>query len=83
MIAEAIWTRYLPMSRTINEIIDSGAIGNIRLLTADLGYIVTHKERIVDPALAGGALFNVGVYPGPCFTRIGINHEILFYLYLH
>lgn len=63
VIAEAIWTRYLPMSRTINEIIDSGAIGNIRLLTADLGYIVTHKERIADPALAGGALLDVGVYP--------------------
>jgi len=63
VIAEAIWTRYLPMSKTINEIIESGVIGNVRLLTADLGYIVTHKERIVDPALAGGALLDVGVYP--------------------
>jgi len=62
VIAEAIWTRYLPMSKKINEIIDSGAIGNVRLLTADLGYIVTHKKRIVDPALAGGALLDVGVY---------------------
>jgi len=62
VLAEAIWTRYLPMSKTINELIDSGVIGNIRLLTADLGYIVTHKERIVNPALAGGALLDVGVY---------------------
>ncbi len=63
VIAEAIWTRYLPMSKTINEIIDSGVIGNVKLLTANLGYFISHSDRIVNPALAGGALLDVGVYP--------------------
>lgn len=63
LIAEAIWTRYLPMSKTINEIIDSGVIGNVSLLSANLGYPVLHKERVLNPALAGGALLDIGVYP--------------------
>jgi len=62
VIAEAIWTRYLPMSKTINEIIDSGVIGNVKLVTANLGYLISDKERLVNPALAGGALLDVGVY---------------------
>ncbi len=62
VIAEAIWTRYLPMSKTINELIDSGVIGNVKLITADLGYLISHNDRIVNPALAGGALLDVGVY---------------------
>ena len=37
LIAEAIWTRYLPMSKTINEIIESGAIGKVNLISANLG----------------------------------------------
>lgn len=62
LISEAIWTRYLPMSKTINEIIESGIIGNVTLLSANLGYLASHKERIVEPSLAGGALLDLGVY---------------------
>lgn len=62
LIAEAIWTRYLPMSKTINEIIESGAIGKVNLISANLGYLISNKERLVNPYLAGGALLDVGVY---------------------
>jgi predicted dehydrogenase len=61
-VAEAIWTRYVPMSRTINDIIASGVIGTPQMLSADLGYPNSHKERMWNPALAGGALLDVGVY---------------------
>ena len=62
LITEAIWTRYQPMRRLLTDILASGAIGRPRLLTANLGYAVTGKERIVRPELAGGALLDVGVY---------------------
>lgn len=61
-LAEAIWTRYLPSRREIASIIESGAIGKPYLLTANLGYPVAHKERIIRPELGGGALLDLGVY---------------------
>lgn len=62
-ITEAIWTRYMPLSKKINELLESGIIGNPTLLTANLGYLVAHKERIMQPSLAGGALLDLTVYP--------------------
>ena len=62
LITEAIWTRYQPMRHFLTDILDSGAIGQPRMLTANLGYAVTDKERIIQPQLAGGALLDVGVY---------------------
>lgn len=62
LVTEAIWTRYQPMRRLIQETLDSGLIGEPRLLTANLGYFITGNHRIVVPELAGGALLDVGVY---------------------
>ena len=61
-LTEAIWTRYMPSRRMINDLIASGEIGEPYLLTANLGYTISHVQRITDPALAGGALLDVGVY---------------------
>ena len=62
LVTEAIWTRYQPMRRMLDEVLQSGVIGRPQLLTANLGYAMTQNRRIVDPALAGGALLDVGVY---------------------
>ena len=62
LVTEAIWTRYQPMRRMIQETLASGLIGEPRLLTANLGYFITGNHRIVVPELAGGALLDVGVY---------------------
>ncbi|MCQ2960482.1 MAG: Gfo/Idh/MocA family oxidoreductase [Bacteroidales bacterium] len=61
-VTEAIWTRYMPMSQKIAEIMNSGIIGEPRLLSATLCYPLEDKERITNPALCGGALLDVGVY---------------------
>lgn len=63
LVTEAIWTRYQPMRRIIREAVESGKIGEPRLLTANLGYEMTGKQRIILPELAGGALLDVGLYP--------------------
>ena len=63
LITEAIWTRYMPSRKMINDIIESGVIGEITAVTANLSYTVSHVERIRKPELAGGALLDVGVYP--------------------
>ena len=61
-ITEAIWTRYMPLSHKIREIMESGIIGDPRIITATLCYMMEHKERIVRPDLCGGALLDLGVY---------------------
>ncbi|EKQ54557.1 MULTISPECIES: Gfo/Idh/MocA family oxidoreductase [unclassified Clostridium] len=62
LITEAIWTRYMPMAKTLNEVIESGVIGKVTSLNVNLGYVISHKERIMKPELAGGALLDIGVY---------------------
>lgn len=61
-VAEAIWTRYMPSRKMINEVIESGIIGKLYSLTANLSYVISDKERLIRPELAGGALLDVGIY---------------------
>lgn len=61
-VAEAIWTRYMPSRRIIDEAISAGKIGKVNFVTANLGYDIKDVPRLTDPALAGGALLDVGVY---------------------
>lgn len=73
--AEAIWTRYMPSRAIIQKVLDSGVIGEVYALTANLFYAVSRKERIVRPELAGGALLDVGVY-GINFALMHFGSEI-------
>ncbi len=62
-VAEAIWTRYMPARKIVDDLIAAGEIGEPHLLTANLSYTIEHIERVRLPELAGGALLDVGVYP--------------------
>jgi len=75
LITEAIWPRYMPMAETIRSFVSSGAIGNITSLTCNLGYPVTHKERVMNPQLGGGALLEVGIYP-LTFALIAFGNDV-------
>jgi len=61
LLAEAIWTRYLPAREIIDSLVKK--IGEVRMLTANLCYTISGVRRIIEPSLAGGALLDVGVYP--------------------
>ncbi|HEY9575275.1 MAG TPA: Gfo/Idh/MocA family oxidoreductase [Lachnospiraceae bacterium] len=63
LLAEAIWTRYMPSRKIITEIIENGTIGELKTISANLGYKIDHVERIMEPSLAGGALLDLTVYP--------------------
>ena len=73
--AEAIWTRYMPSRKMIQDVIDSGIIGKLNVVTGNLSYKIDWKERLVDPALAGGALLDVGIY-GLNFALMHFGNEI-------
>lgn len=75
-ITEAIWTRYMPLSMKVKELLDSGAIGTPRLLNASLCYMMEFKERILNPKLCGGALLDLGVY-SINFCRMYFGADVL------
>lgn len=73
--AEAMWTRYQPSFRMIEELLRTGAIGNIRHAHADVGWKVDRAAagRMFDPAEGGGALLDMGIY-SLWFTQFAIGH---------
>ena len=62
-LGEAIWTRYMPSRKIINEIISSDQIGDIYILSANLSYKIDMNERMIKKSLGGGILLDCGVYP--------------------
>jgi len=68
-LAEAIWTRYMPMVPVMREVLASGRIGKPVSASANLGYNTLENPRVVEPELAGGALLDVGIY---CLTFFSI-----------
>lgn len=64
-LMEAIWTRFLPTTEKILQFIEQGVIGEVMSVKADFGFRATYdpKSRLFDPALGGGALLDIGLYP--------------------
>ncbi|MBW9110908.1 Gfo/Idh/MocA family protein [Microbacterium ureisolvens] len=62
---EAMWTRYLPHMVRIRELVESGALGEVRAVTADHTQLLPSDpaHRINALELGGGALLDLGVYP--------------------
>lgn len=63
LLTEAIWTRYMPSRKIIDDFLAEKVVGDVKKMTANLNYPLLDKERIVKPELAGGALLDVGIYP--------------------
>lgn len=61
-VSEAMWTRYMPGLSMIRDIIAEGRIGQVDSVEADFSVPISHKERLHSPALAGGALLDIGIY---------------------
>ncbi len=64
-LMEAMWSRFLPPIRKAKELVDAGAIGELRMIIADFGFRGAWKPetRTLNPDLAGGGLLDVGIYP--------------------
>lgn len=64
-LMEALWTRFLPHYLKAKEMIDGGSIGEVKGVLAHFGFrpLPPMPQRIYDPALGGGALLDIGIYP--------------------
>jgi predicted dehydrogenase len=63
-LMEAMWVRCNPCVREATRWVREGLIGEVKLIKADFCYASRYvpESRIYNPALAGGALYDVGVY---------------------
>jgi predicted dehydrogenase len=64
-VLEAMWTRWLPHMVRVRELLASGALGEVRAVLADHDQKlpVNPEHRLQNPALGGGALLDLGIYP--------------------
>ncbi|OCK82387.1 dimeric dihydrodiol dehydrogenase [Lepidopterella palustris CBS 459.81] len=77
-LMQALWTRYLPPSIYVSDVIQSGRIGNVHRITADTSIAMDPERnfadgnhRMVNPDLAGGALLDLGPYSlSWCFQAV-------------
>ncbi len=63
-LMEGVWTYHLPAMKKMQELIRSGAIGDVIYARSDYGFVArgARKARKFDSALAGGALLDIGIY---------------------
>lgn len=68
---EAVWTRFFPLSIKVRELIQSGTVGPVYRVIADLSFNkdlpdgrvdFPDSHRMVNLDLAGGALLDLGIY---------------------
>lgn len=66
-LMEAMWMRFLPAYREAIAKVKAGEIGEVKYMTASFGFRsedkLVREGRLLNPDLAGGALYDVGVYP--------------------
>jgi predicted dehydrogenase len=62
--AEAFMYRHHPLTHAVKQIVDSGRLGRVRLYKGAFSFALTRVGDVrFDPALGGGALWDVGCYP--------------------
>ena len=62
---EAMWSRFLPHYTTMRQILDSGDLGEVRSIVGvnAQSLDMDPEWRMMNPALGGGALLDLGIYP--------------------
>lgn len=72
-VMEAMWTRFLPHIDVVRQLVADGTLGPIESVFADHGqyFAPDPSHRLFDPARAGGAMLDLGVYP------VSFTHLIL------
>jgi predicted dehydrogenase len=63
-LMEALWTKFLPPYKKAMELIANGAIGDVRNMLVNFGFVAATRnvERLTRPELGGGTILDIGVY---------------------
>lgn len=63
-LAEAFMYRHHPQTINVKELVDSGILGQIRLVKGEFTFSIRNEEDVrLDPDLGGGSIWDIGCYP--------------------
>lgn len=64
-LMEGMWTRFLPKSLKVKEWIESGRIGKLKMMQANIGWKADkiYNKRLFFKEFGGGSLYDLGIYP--------------------
>ena len=71
-LMEAMWTRFFPATRRMTGLIKAGEIGKVSHIYSVFSGVSrdSMESRTFNPALGGGALLDIGVYPLMACTQL-------------
>ncbi|KAK0390490.1 hypothetical protein QR680_019375 [Steinernema hermaphroditum] len=63
LLQEGFWSRFFPVYKDIRGLLDSNAIGEVKIIQADMGFpIMANTERLAKKEFGGGMAFDIGCY---------------------
>jgi predicted dehydrogenase len=78
-LMEGLWTRFIPATEKVLEIIDNKTIGDLMFVRADFGFKADpdFESRIYKKSLGAGSLLDIGIYPiYLSLLTLGVPNEI-------
>lgn len=80
-LMEAMWSRFNPSIQKVKQLVDNGAIGDLKYMYADFAFYALDRDinsRLLNPNLASGTLLDIGIYPiFLSYLLLGMPEEIL------
>lgn len=63
-LMEALWTKFLPHYSKLQQLLKDGTMGDIKAVLVNFGFRTGDNapQRLLDPALGGGTLLDIGIY---------------------
>lgn len=64
-LMEGMWTRFIPATLKVLELLKDNAIGELQSIRADFGFVGDGipEGRLYNKKLGGGSLLDIGIYP--------------------
>ncbi|EAR26090.1 GFO/IDH/MOCA family oxidoreductase [marine actinobacterium PHSC20C1] len=71
---EAMWSRFLPQTTVVAKLLSEGELGDVTMVSADFGsnFGAPSGQPVFDPAMGGGSLRDIGIYP-VWFSRFAVG----------
>ena len=64
VVAEAFMYRHHPQTIRVKELLEQGAVGEVRLIRGAFSFLLTRRDDVrLQPGLGGGSIWDVGCYP--------------------